>query len=81
MKLKIKVQTKSSINSIIGWRNNELIIKTTAAPDKGKANEAVIKLLKKYYKVPKSVISIASGQTSQHKIINIDANINIKKDA
>jgi len=75
MKLRVKVQPKSSSNEIIGMRNQELIIKTTAAPDKGKANDAVIKLLSKHYKIPKSSITIESGLTSPHKTININTNI------
>ena len=75
MQIKIKVYPKSSNNSIIGLRNNVLIIKTTSAPDKGKANEAVIKLLSKKFKIPKSTISIVSGQASQNKTILIEADI------
>lgn len=75
MEIKIKVQPKSSINSIIGFREDTLIIKTTSAPDKGKANNSIIKLISKKFKIPKSTISIISGQTSQLKTIFIDADI------
>lgn len=75
MQIKIKVQPKSSINAIIGFREKILIIKTTSAPDKGKANNTVIKLLSKKFKIPKSAISIISGRTTKLKIISIDADI------
>lgn len=38
----------------------------------GKANEALIKLLAKHFRVSKSRVSIVRGHTSRHKIINID---------
>lgn len=38
----------------------------------GKANAAVLKLLAKHYGVSKSNITIISGQTSRHKLLEIN---------
>lgn len=40
-------------------------------PRKGKANEAVLKAIAKYFKMPKSRLELVSGQTSKQKIIEI----------
>lgn len=48
-----------------------LSVKVTAPPDKGKANAAVIKLLAKALRLPKSAFVIASGETSRLKTIEI----------
>ncbi len=46
--------------------------RVSAVPEKGKANKALIALLSKALKVPKSSISVASGETSRQKILRIE---------
>lgn len=73
--LRVKVSPKSSKNAILGHLNDEhntLKVAVTAAPENGKANEAVIKLLAKEYGISKSQVMITSGHTSQIKMIRID---------
>ncbi|MFA5750808.1 MAG: DUF167 domain-containing protein [Candidatus Paceibacterota bacterium] len=41
------------------------------APEHGKANIAIIKLLSKYFDVPYSSITLISGQTSKQKVFEI----------
>lgn len=47
--------------------------RVSAPPEDGKANKALIALLSKSLKVPKSSISILSGETARKKILRIDA--------
>ena len=72
IRLSVKVTPKSSSGRIQGWEGEVLRIAVTAAPEDGKANKAVIALLAKTLKVPKSAIDIASGETSRHKTLLID---------
>lgn len=46
--------------------------RVTAVPEKGKANKALVALLSKALKVPKSSISVVSGETSRQKILRIE---------
>ena len=46
--------------------------RVTAVPEKGKANKALVALLSKSLKVPKSSISVVSGETSRQKILRIE---------
>ena len=71
MQLKVKVIPKSSQNKIIPV-DDFLKIKITTAPEKGKANKQVIKMLAKKFNVPTSQIEIVRGLTSQEKIVKID---------
>ena len=48
-----------------------LRVRVTAAPDKGKANAAVIALLAKAVGVPKSSITLVSGETARQKTVRI----------
>jgi hypothetical protein len=43
-----------------------------AVPEKGKANKALIVLLSKRLKVPKTAISVVSGDTAKQKILRIE---------
>jgi len=72
MQIKLKVIPKSSQNKVIPQDNNFFKIKVTSAPDKGKANQQVIKLLAQHFKTSKSNIQIIKGLTSQHKVVNIN---------
>ena len=48
-----------------------LRVYTTVAPENGRANEAVIKLLSEYFNVAKSRIVISKGLASRDKVVNI----------
>ncbi len=49
-----------------------LRVYTTTAPENGRANDAVVKLLAEYFNVPKSRIKIIKGLTSRDKIVTVD---------
>ena len=51
---------------------SSLRVYTTVAPENGRANNAVIKLLAEYFDVPKSSIKIIKGLTVRDKIVTID---------
>lgn len=72
MQFKIKVQPRSSKNEIIGLQGDALKVKLMAPPVDGEANEACIRFLSKFFAVPRKRVKIISGQTSQHKIIEIE---------
>ncbi|HZG27445.1 hypothetical protein SAMN05421890_2923 [Ensifer adhaerens] len=46
--------------------------RVTAVPEKGKANKALIEILAKSMKLPKSSISVISGDTARKKILRIE---------
>jgi hypothetical protein len=46
--------------------------RVTAVPEKGKANKALVALLSKALKIPKTTISIISGDTARQKILRIE---------
>lgn len=48
-----------------------LKVQVTAAPEGGKANEAVIAFLAKEWGVAKSAISVVSGATDRRKLVEI----------
>lgn len=48
-----------------------LKVRTTAPPTDGKANQAIINDLAKYFSVKKSEVEIIRGHTSRQKIIKV----------
>jgi uncharacterized protein len=52
--------------------NAFLKARVSAVPEDGKANKALIALLSKKLRVPKSSISFVSGETARKKILRID---------
>lgn len=69
--LSVRVQPKSSADRILGGHGGALKVSVTAAPEKGKANAAVIALLSEKLGVPKSAIEIVRGETSRLKTVRI----------
>lgn len=68
---KVKVIPKASRSEIVGWENDELKVRLAAIPDKGKANEELIRLLASVLDIGKSHVRIVQGQTSRHKRVCI----------
>lgn len=69
--LNVKVNPKAKLNKVSQDDAGNLTVWTTAAPDKGQANEAVIKALAEFLKIPKSKITLKRGGTSRQKVFEI----------
>ncbi len=67
----VKVQPNASKDRVVGEYADQLKIAVTVAPEKGKANKAVIKVLSKSLGVKSSDVEILSGETSRDKKVLI----------
>jgi uncharacterized protein len=65
--LSVQAHAAARQNAVLGEREGALRIAVTAAPEKGKANRAIIEVLSKSLGVPKSAIELISGDTSARK--------------
>ena len=79
MDLDIRVHPRASCNSIevSGGRpgvepDAKIVVRVTAAPEGGKANDAVVALLAKRLRVPKRDVRIARGHKTRDKRVGID---------
>jgi uncharacterized protein (TIGR00251 family) len=68
---KVVVQPRSSKAAIVGTHLDMLKIKLTAAPVDGAANKQCLQLIAKALGLPKSWLSIDTGQTGRQKQIRI----------
>ena len=54
---------------VAGIREGALRVRISASPEKGRANRALIALLSKVLDVPKSSLSLVSGEKSRQKCV------------
>jgi len=55
----------------VSQEGHSFIVRVREPPREGKANQAVIKLLAEYFRVPKSQVRILSGLRSRNKVIEV----------
>jgi len=67
----VKVHPRAKKNAITGAIGNALKLSLTAPPIEGRANEACIEFLANLLKLPRSSVTIASGQNSRRKVIRV----------
>ncbi len=65
------VPGSSGLTRICGLLDGMLKIKVSAPPEKGKANQCLLKFLAKELGVKKSAVAILSGQTSPLKRVQV----------
>ena len=70
--LKVKVTTKAAKNRIGDMFGDYLKVYVTAAPQKGRANCAVVTLIAEKLGIPGYDIEITSGNTSKLKELSIE---------
>jgi uncharacterized protein len=73
--LPVRVHAGSRKNGILGEHNGMLRVAVSAAPEKGKANKAVMDVLADELGLAKSSIEIVAGETSPQKrfvIVDVD---------
>lgn len=68
----VKVKPGSKQNSV-EVSDDEIILRTTARAHDGEANEAVIKMLSKHFRVAKGQIKILRGEKSKTKTISLES--------
>jgi hypothetical protein len=72
MRLAVHVQPRASRNAIVGWHGEALKVALTAPPVDGEANAALQAYLAKALGLKKAQVSLANGQSSRHKLMDLD---------
>lgn len=69
--LHLHVKPKASRSGVIGVHDDRLKVAVTAAPERGKANAAVVDVIAKELGLRRSQLSILAGETSALKSLLI----------
>lgn len=72
MKISVKVKAGAKENHIQDLGAGNFQIRVKVPPVEGRANEEVIRLFALHFRVPRSKVTIKSGQTAKTKILVID---------
>jgi len=67
----VKVHPRARKNAITGAVGDALKLALTAPPVEGKANQSVIEFFADLFQIPRSSVTIASGETSRNKVVRI----------
>ncbi len=67
----VRVHPRAKKNAITGELGDALKVSLTTPPVEGRANEACVEFFAKLLKVPRTSVTIASGQTSRNKVIRV----------
>jgi len=71
-RLAIRLTPRANRDAIVGEREGTLLVRVTAPPVDGAANEALIRLLAKQLHLAKGSVRIVSGGTSRTKSVEIE---------
>ena len=71
MRIIVKVKPGSKKNSVDSTGENRYTISVKEKAIEGRANEAVIKALSEYFKIPRNRIRVLLGLKNRNKIIEI----------
>jgi len=71
-RLAVHVTPRAAHNEVVGWRGSELSVRVTSAPEGGKANAAVAKVIASAMGVPKTSVRVMRGDSARHKVLDID---------
>jgi uncharacterized protein (TIGR00251 family) len=69
--LSVKIHPRAKKDAITGTLGGVVKVSLTAPPIDGKANDACIEFFARLLQVPRSSVTIASGQTSRAKLIRV----------
>lgn len=69
--IRVKVRPKAKRDTLMGVRAGALLVAVTAPPEKGRANQTLIRVLAREFKLPKGSIEIIRGKTSPEKVVRL----------
>jgi hypothetical protein len=71
-RLRLRVAPGARRNELVGRHGDGWKVRVTAAPEGGRANEAVLDLLARSLGLPRRSFTIVSGQTARDKVVQMD---------
>jgi uncharacterized protein (TIGR00251 family) len=70
-RLRLRVVPGASASGVVGRHGDAWKVRVAAPPERGAANEAVVRLLGEALSVPRGSISVVSGHVSRDKIVQL----------
>lgn len=70
--LRVRVTPSAGRDALDGWQGDVLRIKVRAAPERGRANQAALRLLARALGLPAGHLAVVRGAASRDKLVFID---------
>jgi uncharacterized protein len=70
--ISVRVQARAAREEIVGVRAGALIVRLTAPPVDGRANEALCRLLARRLAVAKTRVAVVRGAGSRDKLVRVE---------
>lgn len=70
--IRVRLQPRASRNEIAGERGGALVVRVTAPPAEGRANDALCRLIAKRVGVGRTRVSVIRGARSRSKLIRVE---------
>ena len=71
VRLSVRIVPRASRDVVVGMRGGALLVRVTAAPVDGAANEALARVLAHRLHLAKGAVRIVTGRTSKLKVVEI----------
>jgi uncharacterized protein (TIGR00251 family) len=69
--MRVRVQPRASKDALGGEREGVLVVRLTAPPVDGAANEALVRFLGKTLAVAPSALRVVTGATARNKVVAV----------
>jgi len=70
-RLKLRVSPGAGRTAVVGRHGDAWKVRVTEAPERGRANEAVLRLLSETLAVPRSSVTLVSGHSGREKTVEL----------
>jgi uncharacterized protein (TIGR00251 family) len=71
-RVRLRVSPGARRSELVGRHGDGWKVRVTAAPEDGRANEAVLDLLAERLDLPRRSLSIVSGHAAREKVVQLD---------
>jgi uncharacterized protein (TIGR00251 family) len=68
----VRLQPRARANEIIGERDGVLLVRVSAPPERGRANDALCRLIAKRARVGVRRVSIVGGAGARQKVVRVE---------
>ena len=70
--LSVRLQPRAAKDEIVGERQGRIVIRVTAPPVDGRANDALIRLIARRANLARSRVTIVRGHSARDKAVRVD---------
>ena len=70
-RLRLRVAPGASAPGVVGRHGDAWKVRVAAAPERGRANDAVLELLADTLAVPRGSVTLVSGGSSRNKVVEL----------